>query len=374
MKRWQIALLVAVPALAAAGVFFAHEANLFPVETRRVKSFDDVEKIWGAGGYLCARGHGGVQCAVPGLRAGDVENAISVPFLRDPVAFAEAAPFVCALERGEVLCWDMASPILSGLGLVYSPAQRAAGTIRHGALEREGVWRLPVKGEARALVQHFNLFCAVADDGATCFKHTSGDDARPTPVWNQPAQRMVRSSDGQLLCIDEGSALLCYEAPTSGAPPSPAMRIAGAADATTVSTTYSSVCVLRPAGVECGERPRSRDESVLQEVRVAPVSGLRKPAQLWGTWSRFFALDGDDVMMWEDRGAPAPSKWAALRPGDGVYSVTSEWFWYEGGILKRTPDGPWPRRYAFGSKPSQVVSVGIETCALAGGQAFCFDY
>src|SRR6185436_16280552 len=170
--------------IVVAGVFFANEANYFPRETTLVKSFSEVEKIWSTqNNYLCARGRGGLRCATRPLTPSDVENTIAVPFLSDPTAIVEDAPHVCALEHGKIMCWEMASRILSGLGLVYTPSQEAAGTINHGEIPASATQALPVQGAARSLVAYRSTFCALADDGATCFKYADQESPLPVAIW-----------------------------------------------------------------------------------------------------------------------------------------------------------------------------------------------
>ena len=371
----KIAISMAIPVVFGVALFFANEANLFPHAARSVKSLTDVTKIWGAGNYLCARGRaGGVRCAMLGITANGVENAIGLTFLEDPVAMVEDAPNVCALERGQVLCWNMARPMLGGLGLVYSQAQRVAGTIDHGSLPRIAARPLPLSG-VRELVSFGSMSCALSDsDGVTCFKYEEGKSA-PEMVFKHAARKLLVTPDKDLLCIDEVDAIVCYEN-TSSTPISlvQRFRLLGIADVTTVSTNYSSVCSLGSGGVFCAERRHSSGSGAIEELRLTHVDGLASPTKLWSTGLAFAALDGTKVIKWDDRGVPAPKDWGALAPGDAVYDgIAEDWFLYRNDLLLRVPSRPWPRRYDLASAPSQLVQVGLATCALVGsGSVSCF--
>jgi hypothetical protein len=143
---------------------------------------------------------------------------------------------------------------------------------------------------------------------------------------------------------------------------------------TTIATTFWSACALRPGSIACAARPRSSDDHALEELRVSTVTGLSSPTKLWSGTFDMFALDGRGVVKWGDRGTPSPQVWATLAPGEQIYAdVGPYWFLYRDGTLVRDPDLPGPRRYALRSGPSQLVDVGLQTCALVAARVVCFD-
>ncbi|MBN2496134.1 MAG: hypothetical protein JXR96_16190 [Deltaproteobacteria bacterium] len=372
MRAVKIALAVAVPVVAAAAaIYFAHEANYFPQPTRRVRSFEDVSKIWSTGGYLCAKDRGRFRCASLGLGADGVENAVDVPFLDDPVALVGRMSHVCALEGGVVSCWDMTSHLFRGLGLVYSPSQERAGTIDHGEVQRHAAVRLPGAGEVRSLVGFRSLICTEADDGITCFRYAGAEEPLPGRVFHAEGRGLRLSAEHDLLCMEQGEAIVCF-GETDGSL-EPRLRLRPAAGVRAVASSWSMVCALGQGSVACAPRASGESKGV-QELRLAPVQGLTSPTVLWATSFDFFALDGGRIVTWSDRQTPSPKTWAELSGDGGVYAGGGDWFFFRDGTLLRSPNQHWPRRYVLPGRPLQLVEVASDTCALVRGRVICFDY
>lgn len=373
-------------ALLGGGLFFANEANVFPRPSIPMRSFTNAEKIWGAGNYVCAKIAGersGLRCAFRGVGRDAVENALTIAFVSDPAAIIEEGGHVCALERGELLCWDMATPILGGLGLIYSPEQRRVGTIDHGTLPEGATVHVPLQGSVRALVEYPPGFCALADEGITCFTFKDSKDKEPRKVWSTAGKTLLVAS-GDLLCTEDHDALQCFADPsrytTGGAKPDTPplamkVRVAGAKDVTSVAATYGGFCTLSGGAVACAKRERSGASPALEELQLTRVEGLKTPTQLWSPGLDTFVLDGDRIVELDDRVGFAPKVWGTVAAGEEVHAGTGyDWFLYRGGKLVRTPNRPWPIKYDIGGKPSQVVSLGGDTCALVDGRVTCFGY
>ena len=321
----KIALALGAVALLGAGLFFANEANFFPRSSRQMRTFTSAEKIWGAGDYVCAKvgdGRSGLRCALRGLGRDPVENAITVGFISNPTALIEDAPHVCALERGELLCWNMATPILGGLGLVYSPEQQRAGTIDHGTLPERAAVRVPIQGTVRAMVKHPPGFCVLDAEGITCAKYDKAQDREPKRLWSTKGKTMVVAS-GDLLCTEEGDALQCFADPslytTGGAKPdSPPLamkvRVAGAKDVTAVAASYGGLCTLSGGGVACAKRVNSGSSPALEELQLTRVEGLKAPTQLWSPGLDILVLDGDRIIELDERAGFAVKVWGTLAP------------------------------------------------------------
>jgi hypothetical protein len=383
-----IALAVGAVVLVGGGLFFANEANLFPRESRAMRSFDHAEKIWGAGDYVCARIEGqadGLRCALRGIGRDSVENAITVSFLSNPTALISDAPHLCALEHGEVQCWDMATPILSGLGLMYSPQQEQAGTINHGTLSGNAVSRVPMQGTVKALVKHELGFCALADDGISCFKFKEPKDRAPEKRWSTKGKTLTIAGD-DLLCTEEADALQCFSDPAlytvggrTADSPMLAMKVrvdgVGAKDVTAVAASGWAFCTLSGGAVACAKRVNSGASPALEELKLAHVDGLKSPTKIWSSALDILALDGDRIIQLDDRNGFALKVWGTLGHDEEVHTDTRfDWFLYRNGNLVRSPNGHWPIKYDVGGKPSQVISLDLDTCALVGGRAMCFDY
>jgi hypothetical protein len=381
----KIALAVGVVALLGAGLFFANEANVFPRASRPMRSFTSAEKIWGAGDYVCAKVPDvrvGLRCALRGLGRDAVENAMTIEFLSNPTAMIEDAPHVCALERGEVLCWDMANPILAGLGLVYSPEQQRNGTIDHGTLPERAAARIPLQGTVRAMAQYYPGFCALADDGITCLKYKDSKDKLPAKLWSTKGKTLLVAGD--LLCTEEGDALQCFADPsrytTGGAKsdsPQFAMKVraVGAKDVTAIAASYGGLCALSGGSVACAKRVNSGASPALEELQLTRVEGLKSPTQLWAPGLDIFVTDGSRIIQLDERAGFALKVWGTIAPGEEVYAGAAyDWFLYRSGKIVRSPNWPWPIKYDIGGKPSQVVSSGTDTCALVDGRVMCFGY
>jgi hypothetical protein len=388
VKRRTTIALVAAVALIGGGLFFANQANFFPRSTSAIRSFEHAEKIWGAGDYVCARiegDAGSLRCALRGIGRDSVENAITVGFLSDPVAMVSDPPHLCALERGEVVCWDMATPILSGLGLVYSPDQERAGTIDHGTLSGLAPVRVPMQGTVKALVRHQPGFCALADDGISCFKFKEPKDRTPQKLWSTKGKTLV-TAGSEILCTEDADALQCFADPgrytaggrTADMPPlALKIRVAGlgAKDVTSIADNGWAFCTLGGGAVACARRVSSGSSPALEDLKLTRVDGLKSPTKIWSGGLFIFVLDGDRILQLDDRNGFAPKVWGALGKDEEVHTDTTyDWFLYRSGNLVRSPNDYWPIKYDVGGKPSQVISLDLDTCALVGGRAVCFGY
>jgi len=382
----KLGLAVGAAALVGGGLFFANEANVFPRSAQQMSSFTGAEKIWGAGDYVCAKvgdGRTGLRCALRGIGRDSVENAITVAFLSNPAALIEDAPHVCALEHGDLLCWDMANPILGGLGLVYSPEQQRAGTIDHGTLPERAAVRVPMQGTVRAMVKHHPGFCVLDGGGITCAKYDKAQDREPKKLWSTKGRTMVVAS-GDLLCTEEGDALQCFADPglytVGGAKPDTPplamkVRVAGAKDVTAIAASYGGFCTLSGGAVACAKRVNSGSSPALEELQLTRVEALKSPTQLWSPGLDIFVLDGDRIIQLDERAGFALKVWGTVAPGEEVHAGTGyDWFVYRSGQLVRSPSRPWPIKYDIGGKPSQVISLSLDTCALVDGRVMCFGY
>ncbi len=383
-KGAKIALALGGVALVGGAIFFANEANVFPRSSRPVRSFERAEKIWSAGDYVCARVGGdarGLRCATLGIGRDPVENAISVPFLSDPSAMVEDPPNVCALERGEIVCWNMATPILSGLGLVYSPEQQRAGTIDHGAIPERLAFRLPMKGTVRSLVSVQSNFCALDDEGISCFKRGSLTTRTPEKRWQEKARTMFVA--GELVCTDDGDTVQCFADPaqytTSPVPNAPPfalkVRATGATGITAIAASYWSFCVLGAGGLSCAKRAKGGAPEV-EELRLTKVEGVGAPTKIWGAGFDVMVLDGNRILKLDGREGTGVQGWGTLGEGEEIYTYprSSDWFIYRSGNMVRSPNYPWPIKYSVGGRPSQVVRLGLDTCVLVDGQTKCFGF
>lgn len=383
----KIALALGGVAIAGGGLFFASEANVFPRSARQMRSFTNAETIWGAGDYVCAKvagGSSGLRCALRGIGRDPIENAITVAFLSNPTALIDDAPHVCALQRGELLCWNMATPILGGLGLVYSSEQQRAGTIDHGTLPERAAIRVPMQGAVKALVKYHPGFCALAEDGITCVKYQDAKDRAPSKLWSTKGKTMLVAA-GELLCTEEADALQCFADPsryTTGgtkadSPPlAMKVRVAGAKDVTAIGASYGGFCTLSGGSVACAKRVNSGGSPALEELQLTQVAGLNTPTQLWSSGLDIFVLDGDRIIELDDRAGFAVKVWGTVAPGESVHVVGTgyDWFLSRSGQLLRSPNRPWPIKYDIGGKPSQVISLDSDTCALVDGRVMCFEY
>jgi len=382
----KIALAIGAVVLLGGGLFFANEANVFPRSARPVRSFTRAEKIWAAGDYICARieGQNGLRCATRGMGREPVENAIAISFLSNPTAMIADPPYVCALERGELWCWNMATPILAGLGLMYSQEQKSTGTIDHGTLRENAAVRVPLPGTVHGLVKFQSALCALADDGITCMKYDATKSGLTgEKIFTHKGKTMVVAA-GDLLCTEEADALQCFADPkryVAGTPPADMpplamkVRVAGAKDVTAIAASYGGFCTLSGGAVACAKRVNSGSSPALEELQLTRVDGLKTPTKLWSPGLDIFVLDGDRIIELDDRAGFAVKVWGTVAPGEEVHADTRyDWFLYRSGNLVRSPNRPWPIKYGIGGKPSQVISLDMDTCALVDGRAMCFGY
>ena len=118
----------------------------------------------------------------------------------------------------------------------------------------------------------------------------------------------------------------------------------------------------------------SGSSPALEELQLTRVEGLETPTQLWSPGLAIFVLDGDRIIELDDRAGFAVKVWGTVAPGEEVHAGGYDWFLYRSGQLVRSPNRPWPIKYDIGGKPSQVISLSLDTCALVDGRVMCFGY
>jgi hypothetical protein len=242
---------------------------------------------------------------------------------------------------------------------------------------------MPMQGTVRALLSHAPGFCAIADDGISCFKFNDAKAPLPEKVWSTHGRTLVVGS-GEFLCTEQGDALECFADPsryTNGARPAGAQPLAlkiraeGVTGVTAIAASYGAFCALGDGRVACAKRVDRGSSPALEELKLVAVAGLGAPTELWASGFDVFVRDADRIVLLGERDGFAGKVWGRMEQGEELYvGAGDDWFLYRGGNLVRSPNHRWPIKYAIGGRPTQVIASGLETCALVGPRVMCFAY
>jgi hypothetical protein len=189
---------------------------------------------------------------------------------------------------------------------------------------------------------------------------------------------------GDLLCTEESDALQCFADPSrytvggaKGDSPPLAMkvRVAGAKDVTAVAAEYGAFCTLSGGALACAKRVNSGSSPALEELSLTRVDGLKSPTKIWSGGLDIFVLDGDRIIQLDDRNGFALKVWERsrrARRSTRTRVTTGSFTAATSSFARRTIH--FRSKYDIGGKPSQVISLDLDTCALVDGRAMCFGY